>query len=236
MSRVLKFEEYVQINEVYSSASFGDVWKTLKQFGWTYHHSTGGDNVTFIYKDRSANGHLKHGHSDDWNRKVDPEVLDRIRDIAIDDFYKNGNPKMINHIPWERWCSAIKDPFKSVLKDYDRETGLKKSELEMLNKITVEKQLFKNVWLIKNEDGEYNLCRSEQDKTPLLDRWYPIYDYAHKLGGKMCLGYDIEDLSEDSDGDSDVEEFGTHKFVIKPDGTLGSTKGIDYVVESVKKS
>lgn len=231
MSKVLKFEEYVQINEVYSSASFGDVWKTLKQFGWTYRHSNGGDNVTFIYKDRSANGHLKHGHSDDWNKKVDPEVLDRIREIAIDDFYKNGDPKMINNIPWERWCSAIKDPFKSVLKDYDRETGLKKSELEKLNKITVEKQLFKNVWLIKNEDGEYNLCKSEQDKTPLLDRWYPLCQYAKTppLNGKLCLGYEY-------DNEDDVDNWGTYLYEIKEDGTLGDTFKVDYIIESIQKS
>ena len=74
----------------------------------------------------------------------------------------------------------------------------------------------------------------EGDMRPLLDRWYPLYLPSKKLGGKMCLGYDVEDeYIENLDGKM---KFGTHLFVIKEDGTIG-TVGEDnyYVVESVKK-
>jgi hypothetical protein len=136
---------------------------------------------------------------------------------------------MINRVPWEKWCSAIKDPFKSVLKDYDRNTGKKKSDLEMLSKIELVQQMFKNVWVIKNEDGEYNLCKSEKDKTPLLDRWYPLFQASKKLGGKMCLGYEYDD-------ENDLDNWGTYLYEIKEDGTLGETFKVDFVIESVKKS
>ena len=227
MDNILKYEDYIQLNEVYCAASLGEVLRTLRPFGWEYRHSNGGDNVTFIYKDKSANGHLKHGNRDDMNRKIDPEVLDRIREIMIDDFYISGDPTMINTIPWERWCGAIKDPFKSVLKDYDRKTGKKKSDLEMLSKINVIEQVFKNVFVIQNEDGKYNLCKSKEDKTPLLDRWYPILKSSKKLGGKRCLGYEVDDMSS--------HNFGDNLFEIKEDGTLGETFKVDYVIESVKK-
>ena len=86
------------------------------------------------------------------------------------------------------------------------------------------------MWVIQNENGEYNLCKSENDKTPLLDRWYPLYKPSKGLGGKMCLGYEIEDFD-------DEEEFGTHLFAIKEDGTLGTPDEPKYyIVESVKKS
>ena len=228
MDNILKYEDYIQLNEVYCAASLGEVLRTLRPFGWEYRHSNGGDNVTFIYKDKSANGHLKHGNRDDMNRKIDPEVLDRIREIMVDDFYISGDPTMINTIPWERWCSAIKDPFKSVLKDYDRKTGKKKSDLEMLSKINVIEQVFKNVFVIQNEDGKYNLCKSKEDKIPLLDRWYPIFRSSKKLGGKRCLGYEVDDMSS--------HNFGDNLFEIKEDGTLGETFKVDYVIESVKKS
>ena len=99
------------------------------------------------------------------------------------------------------------------------------------------------IGLEKNEDGEYNLCRSESDMRPLLDRWYPLYLPSKKLGGKMCLGYDVEDeYNAGVEDEYNVEnsdskmEFGTHLFVIKEDGTIGAV-GEDnyYVVESVKK-
>jgi len=228
MDNILKYEDYIQLNEVYCAASLGEVLRTLRPFGWEYRHSNGGDNVTFIYKDKSANGHLKHGNRDDMNRKIDPEVLDRIREIMVDDFYISGDPTMINTIPWERWCSAIKDPFKSVLKDYDRKTGKKKSDLEMLSKINVIEQVFKNVFVIQNEDGKYNLCKSKEDKIPLLDRWYPIFRSSKKLGGKRCLGYEVDDMNS--------HNFGDNLFEIKEDGTLGETFKVDYVIESVKKS
>ena len=223
MKNVLRFEEYKQLNEVYSAASFGDVWRTLKPFGWTYRHSNGGDNITFTYNGRSVNGHLKHGNSSDWNRKVD---LDRIRDILIADFEKNGDPTMINAIPWEQWCSAIKDPFKSRLKDYDRNTGKLKSEIDMLSKITFKEQLFKDVGVIENEEGEFNLCRNKDDLRPLLDRWYPLYQASKRLGGKMCLGYE-----DDCDGDFDNPRFGTYLFAIKEDGTLGEEGETGYFIK-----
>ena len=56
---------------------------------------------------------------------------------------------------------------------------------------------------------------------PLLDRWYPLYLPSKRLNGKMCLGYDVEEE------DDDKEEFGTHLFVIKEDGTIGTVDEFD---------
>ena len=228
---VLKFDEYIKLNEAESKASLSDLLDVLIPNGWEYAHSNGGDGIKFIKKGYSpVTGHLRHGNSKDNNRKVDIATIDYIRDILISEFLKDGDPTTINAIPWNMWCPDLKDPFTKELKEYDKKTGLKKSELEMLSKITFDRKLFPNVCVIKNEKGEYNLCRSENDMRPLLDTWYPKFRWSKKLKN-MCLGYDVEDFNEDSD----AEEFGEHNFLIKDDGTLGHTKGLDYVVESVKK-
>lgn len=227
---VLKFEEYIQLNENESKASLSDMLGVLLPNGWEYAHSNGGDGIKFIKKGYTpVTGHLKHGNSKDNNRKIDLATIKSIREILISEFLKDGDPKVINLIPWERWCPDVKDPFTRELIDYDKKTGKKKSDIEILSKVNLVQQIFKNVWVIQNDNGEYNLCRSEEDQMPLLDRWYPLFNHANDLGGKMCLGYDVEDFDSE-------EEFGTHKFEIKPDGTLGTTLGVDYVVESVKKS
>jgi hypothetical protein len=230
---ILKFNDYIQLNEVVSNASLSDVLNILLPNGWEYSHSNGGDGIKFIkpgYK--PVSGHLKHGNSQDSNRKIDPGAIDDIRNILISEFLKDGDPTVINLIPWEQWCQKIKDPFTKELKEYDKETGMKKSDLETLRKIKFIRQIHKNVGLIQNEKGEYNLCKSEEDKSPLLDRWYPLCQYASKppLNGKLCLGYDY--------ADENVPEtkWGTYLFKIKEDGTLGTeNEAENFVVESVKK-
>lgn len=243
--RILKFEEYTRLTESKCFATFRDVCKTLEPYGWICQHKPKGDGITFRKNEFTCGGNLKHNASKDENRYVDINTLDAIRTYLIQEFYKTGDPSTINAIDWVIWC--LKDPFTKELKEYDKETGKKKSEIELLSKIKFVEQLFKNVGIIKNEDGEYNLCRSESDMRPLLDRWYPLYLPSKKLGGKMCLGYDVEyeyDVEDEYDAEDgyNVEnsdskmEFGTHLFVIKEDGTIGAV-GEDnyYVVESVKK-
>jgi len=228
MNNILEYNEFLQLNEGQSRATFANVCHELIPFGWVCKHKTYGDGITFIKGEYIVGGNLKHNASKDAFRYVDINTLDKIRAFLIDEFEKTGDPVNIKEINWNDW--NLKDPFEKELKGYDKVTGQKKSDIDVLSKITFVKQLFKNVGLIQNEDGEYNLCRSEEDKRPLLDRWYSYYGSSSELGGKLCLGYDDE-----CDGDFNSKFFGTNKFEIKPDGTLGQTWKVDYVVESVKK-
>ena len=224
---ILKFEEYTRLNEgVESVVTFSELSKLLSQFGWTYKLGNGG-RCMFYKGNHTITFHLLHGGAVE-NRKMDVGSLDRIRSCMIEDFENTGDPSEINAVPWNEW--NLPNPFDRELEEYDSETGLKKSEIELLSKITFVKQLFKNVGVIKNDKGEYNLCKSKNDLRPLLDKWYSYYGPAAELGGKLCLGYDDE-----CDGDLNSKFFGTNKFEIKPDGTLGQTWKVDYVVESVKK-
>lgn len=224
---ILKFKEYLLSEGVESVVSLGEVKKLLEPFGWKYTRGTG-DSCKFSKGKYIVYFHLKHGNSLDNNRKMDVGSLDKIREYLIDEYYETGDATLIKKIPWKSW--RLPDPFDRELKNIDPETGKKLSDVESQKNYEVVAQLFKNVCVIQNVDGEYNLCKSKEDKTPLLDRWYPIYKPSKGLGGKMCLGYDIEDF----DGE---EKFGTHLFAIKEDGTLGtSAEPKYYIVESVKKS
>ena len=208
---------------VESVITFSELSKLLYPFGWRYKLGTGGRCI-FSKGGYKITFHLKHGGSME-NRKMDVGGLDMIRGFMIEDFEKTGDPSEINAVPWEKW--RLPNPFNRELSDYDSKTGLKKSDIDMMNNVEIVDQLFKNVYVIKNQKGEYNLCRSESDKRPLLDRWYPLYEVSKQLG-VMCLGYD-------GDVEDGKEKFGTHHFKIKEDGTLGKTYLIDYIVESVKK-
>ena len=225
---VLKFKDF--LNEAWATATFSQVCKELSSNGWECFHKNSGDGITFKKDEFTVGGNLKHNASKDENRYVDVATLSQIRKKIISDFKETGDPTTINAIDWGTW-SPLRDPFTMELKEYDRVTGMKKSELEMLSKITFDRKIFPNVCLIKNEDGEYNLCRSENDMRPLLDRWYPLCQYAKKppINGKLCLGYEY-------DNEDDLDNLGTYLFEIKEDGTLGNLEEPEtFVIESVKK-
>ena len=221
-----KFKDYIKLNESVSTASLSQVLKELTPYGWEYYHKKNGDGVVFFKDDFKVGGNLKHNASRDENRYIDINTLDQIRSKIIADFEVTNDPSNINAIDWNSW--DLKNPFTKELKEYDSISGQKKSDIEMFSKITLVEQLFKNVWVIKNENGEYNLCKSDKDKRPLLDKWYPLYMASKMLKGKMCLGYDY-------DPEDDPESWGTYLYEIKEDGTLGQTFSVDCVKESVKK-
>lgn len=223
MIMILNFDEYIKLNEAVTNVKFYDFEKVLTNLGWKYRRNGVRCIFTKDGYDSDITIHLDHGDASNSYMKI--EDLINFRSSMIKKFIETQNPSELNVIPWNKW--NLKNPFKFELKDYDSQTGLKKSEVNLMNNVEIVDKLFKNVCVIKNQDGEYNLCKSESDKRPLLDRWYPLYEFSKKLG-VMCLGYNVEE----EDGE---EEFGTHHFEIKDDGTLGKIKRVDYVVESVKK-
>lgn len=223
MVNILEYEEFV-LNEGVSQATFGEVRRELEPFGWECTHKSDGDGITFRKGTYKVGGNLKHNASKDIHRFVDINTLDRIRLFLLDEFGKTGDPSNLNAIDWVRW--NLKDPFTKELKGYDKFSGKKKSEIEQLSKITFVEPLFKNVGVIQNDEGEYNLCRNKNDLRPLLDRWYPLYQASKRLGGKMCLGYE-----DDCDGDFDNPRFGTYLFAIKEDGTLGEEGETGYFIK-----
>ena len=65
--------------------------------------------------------------------------------------------------------------------------------------------------LLKDSNGKYNLCRSEDDRRPILEEWY---DYSHNStsGQNLCLKKVVcEDLAN----------YEAECYPINPDGTLG---------------
>ena len=85
MNNVLKFEEFI-INEGVSRASWGEVCKVLKPFGWDCEHKSDSDGITITKGKYQIGGHLKHNASKDVNRFVDINTLDDIRSFLLDEF------------------------------------------------------------------------------------------------------------------------------------------------------
>lgn len=217
---VLKFKEYIQLNEVRRDIPFVYLKRLMLKLGYEYTYNDPNHKFvkTVVDKKGISRGLTLTAHKHHTGGTVDAASFTEMKKLLIQEYEYTGNTKIFDMVDWD--YIGTPNPLKSGM--------IKVVEPENTDDYEVVAQLFKDVCVIKNKEGEYNLCRSEEDKTPLLDRWYPIYDYSKKLKGKMCLGYDV-------DVEGGEEPFGTHMFAIKPDGTLGTKDDIEnYVVESVK--
>lgn len=229
---ILKFDEYVRLCEgVQSVVPLSDLKRILEPFGWIYSRGTG-DGCKFSKGKYIVYFHLKHGNAKDDNRKMDVGGLDKIREYLIDEFRETGDLTTIKSIPWKEW--RLPDPLKRELKNIDPETGnkiKKKPEQNMghiLQRARMEKdkrkanELYKDAALWKidhdredsayvisvvNKSGktEYNICRSVDDRRPLLKNW--TLDYK-ELDGNILLGRD------------NMRTFRTNYYKVNPDGTL----------------
>ena len=213
---ILKFDEF--LNEVRSGLKFDYFKKLMLSLGFSYTRNEPDHKFEKIVKDKdgcnqrlSVMVHIQH-----IGGNIDPKPFQFMKDELVKEFQYTGNTEQFSKVDWD--FIGIKNPMldsKSVVYK-ELHSRIDCSEFEIVDKI------FKDVCVTKNKEGQFNLCKSENDKAPLLDRWYTLFTY-NKFG-KACLGYTIEDLND--------EKFGDNLFEIKPDGTLGNIFGKDYVIES----
>ena len=221
MENILDFEEYIQINEVKRNIPFNYLKKLMISLGYEYTNNE--PNHKFSKDVKKKDGGTQRltlvTHKHHTGGTVDAAAFTEMKMILIQEYELSGDKSIFDKVDWN--FIGTTNPLKSGMVNVADDEDYSKYELVQ--------QMFKNVWVMKNEDGEFNLCRSEEDKAPLLDRWYPLFQASKKLGGKMCLGYEYDD-------ENDLENWGTYLYEIKEDGTLGETFKVDFVIESVKKS
>lgn len=222
MENVLDFEEYIQINEVKRNIQFSYLKKLMADLGYEYTNND--PNHKFSKDVKKKDGGTQRltlvTHRHHTGGTVDAAAFTEMKMLLIQEYELSGDKSIFDKVDWN--FIGTTNPLKSGMVKVEDEADY--SDYEVVQK------MFKNVCVIKNEDGEFNLCKSEEDKKPLLDRWYPLYQASKRLGGKMCLGYE-----DDCDGDFENPRFGTYLFAIKEDGTLGKEGETGYFIkESVE--
>ena len=244
---ILKFDDYIQLNETVANVSFQELKKTLEPLGYEISRSKGDDGFKIVTPDskNTVYGHLKHGNSKDENRKIDPNTLDLVRQYMIDAFKESGNLTPIKSIDWKHW--ALTNPLDRELRDYNPETGEKiekekekkldeKMAQARLNKsISTANEKFKDaaLWKIDYKDENsafiimitdkhgnsiYNTCRSEEDRRPLHKEWFTSTNYEEREDGYYF-------------GKDDMRSFKTKFYKVELDGSL--RKKYSYIKESL---
>ena len=142
-----------------------------------------------------------HLHGDKGTQ-VKADSLRHVRNtlLAMGWFNIPGN---IDKFPFKKWGTSK----KSIITDYGEEYAINKANEEYANaNVTPVYPSIKNtVYLIKDETKGYNLCKSSNDRRPLLDTWFEDFDTS--MGKPSFLNFNY--------GSKQIEA-----LPINPDGSL----------------
>lgn len=232
---LLKFDEFIALNEKQSTYTCSMFKRDLGKYGWTLSYN---DNVIKIYKGGKLvyDAHKKHTS----NSPIDIDAMDTVRAELIKDFLDGADnaTSEINAVSWNLTGRA--DPFYVELKNYDKKSGkriltdeenLLKSEEDRKIAEANEEHKDDHLEKISHDDPDsyylmshafgnvlkYNVCKSPDDRRPLMDEWFSGTNYKRK-GSSHYFGID------------DMEALNTKFYKLNSDGTLSDV--VSFIAES----
>ena len=173
----------------------------MKNMGFLYREAEGSSRVYYIpqYGDKTAI--TVHAHND--NAPIDGNVLRQVK-VVLNNIGWFNDPNNYRKFPFAKW----------QLSNLDVSVDTTQQEIEKANELYKDaevEQVFpmkNSVCVLKVSDDKVNLCRSSNDRRPLLPNWFNRFDYDNRTHKIPCLKYDNEETIE------------TECFPIKQDGTL----------------
>ena len=173
----------------------------MKNMGFLYREAEGSSRVYYIpqYGDKTAI--TVHAHND--NAPIVGNVLRQVK-VVLNNIGWFNDPNNYRKFPFAKW----------QLSNLDVSVDTTQQEIEKANELYKDaevEQVFpmkNSVCVLKVSDDKVNLCRSSNDRRPLLPNWFNRFDYDNRTHKIPCLKYDNEETIE------------TECFPIKQDGTL----------------
>jgi len=226
MENILKFEDFIAINEAKRNYPVTDFIRDMKKLGWTYIDDRGKGhqfNKMITKSDGSPMTLIitSHFHEKD----IDPKNIEFAKKMLLLEYLETGDDTFIKKAPWDRW--EIKRPnLNNIAQEIDQD------ELDKINWANnrynkVELEPLKN-YIYNAEDGvclmkrtergkvRYNTCRDENDRRPLSKEWHEFFEVGD-VTSKIPTGrYFAELLKQKKPTDP---SFGI--YPIQPDGTIG---------------
>ena len=112
-----------------------------------------------------------------------------------------NDPKNLKLFPFQKWGF---NPNQVVASDLPQSPSLVNSPYENAETMKI---FYDSPICVLKFNNQYNLCKDEQDKTPLLQNWYDEYGYDDKTNSIPCL----KKINQD---------FQIEAYPINQDGTL----------------
>ena len=207
---------YGRLNEAKGAknVAWSDFLSQMEALGFTYDDDKKSPHVVFKYVGGDVDGFSVTVARPHNNGAVSGDAFDNVKNKFIQVGWFT-NPDNYDKFPWVAWYNGVRD--NRVKPDYTQRNikdANEKYKDASVNPVFQEKN---SVCVLKTEDG-CNLCRSKEDRRPLLPDWYEKFGYD--ITGKIpCLKRD-----------NDIE-IQTEAFPILPNGELDTD---NMIIESVK--
>lgn len=198
------------LNEANNNMTQKEFAKDLRDIGFEIKKLNSGFAARMTYggKTYADTIHPKH------DNRINGEVVNRIFNALVElGYFKNEDN--IRKFPFVKWgLQSAERGFREAL----RQRGDENHEIEKANELYDGAEVIPlfsikdSVCLLDTKDGNYNLCRNENDKRPMIKnddgsiKWFDAFEYTN--GGKTPS---LKILT-----DEHIEV-----YPINPDGTLG---------------
>ena len=200
----------VSLNETYNNLTFGEFDSQMKKMGFTRRNASGGGSGK-IYSLPSGPKVTVHAHGD--SDRIPADALEQVK-IELEKIGWFNNIRNFKIFPFKKWDIKAKSIKRDTTKEDIKKANEKYKDAEL-------KRAFVNtdnpLCTLKTAEG-VNLCRSVNDRRPLLDTWFDDYGYD-KVNGLPCLKR------------NNWETIETECYPINQDGTLDTN---NIIIENKK--
>ena len=147
--------------------------------GFTYREAAGSSRVYYIPQYGDISNITVHAHNE--NATIDGNALRQVKSV-LENIGWFKDPRNFNIFPFEKWQLPSTDVSVDTTQ---QEIGRANEEY----KDAEVEQVFpyKNSICVLKINNKYNLCRSINDRRPLLTDWYDEYAYDRKTQSRLCL-------------------------------------------------
>lgn len=175
----------------------------MNNMGFIYREASGSSRVYYNPQYGGKSAITIHGHND--GDEIDGNALKQVKSVLEKIGWFN-DPSNFAKFPFDDW--------KISRKSVELNIDTTQQEIEEANEqykdaeVSTVFPMRDSVCILKVSDDKVNLCRSSDDRRPLLPKWFNRFDYDNRTHKIPCLKYDNEETIE------------TECFPIKQDGTL----------------
>ena len=195
------------LTEAFNNLNLREFTSDMHHMGFTYRKGAGSSRIYYIPEYGDISAVTIHAHGD--NALLDGNSLRNVRNVLM----KIGwfdDPKHFKKFPFEKW-KISKDSVQIHSDKLDIEAANNQYQDAKVIKVFPTKN---SICALIVDSDKINLCRSSEDRRPLLQDWFTDFDYDRKTNRIPCLKKENWDTLE------------TEAFPINPDGTRDTTNVI----------
>ena len=159
--------------------TFREFKADMRRMGFVYREAAGSSRVFYIPQYGDISNIVIHAHNE--NVPIDGNALRQVKNV-LESIGWFKDPSNFNIFPFEKW----------QLSSTDVSVDTTQQEIERANeeyKGAEVRPVFaeKNTICVLKVGDKYNLCRSINDRRPILTDWYDEYAYDRKTQSRLCL-------------------------------------------------